>query len=77
MITYGKHVHLIQLIEANENLTTALVMRVKQPLARKPKVNRQNAFSGNIRIYHRYLPTKKERYSLTPKDVCRQRRVDK
>ncbi len=69
MITYGKHVHLIQLIEANENLTTALVMRVKQPLARKPKVNRQNAFSGNIRRYHRYLPTKKERYSLTPKDV--------
>ena len=77
MITYGKHVHLIQLIEANENLTTALVMRVKQPLARKPKVNRQNAFSGNIRIYHRYLPTKKERYSLTPKDVCRQKRIDK
>lgn len=69
MITYGKHVHLIQLIEANENLTTALVMRVKQPLARKPKVNRQNAFSGNIRIYHRYLPTKKERYSQAPKDV--------
>ena len=69
MITYGEHVHLIQLIEANENLTTALVMRVKQPLARKPKVNRQNAFSGNIRIYHRYLPTKKERYSLAPKDV--------
>lgn len=29
MITYGKHVHLIQLIEANENLTTVLVMRVK------------------------------------------------
>lgn len=60
MITYGKHVHLIQLTEDNENLKTTLVIRVKHPLARKPKVNRQNAFSGNIRIYHRYLPTKKE-----------------
>ncbi len=77
MITYGKHVHLIQLTEDNENLKTTLVIRVKHPLARKPKVNRQNAFSGNIRIYHRYLPTKKERYSLAPKDVWRQKRMDK
>lgn len=76
MITYGKHVHLIQLTEDNENLKPTLVIRVKHP-GQKAKVNRQNAFSGNIRIYHRYLPTKKERYSLTPKDVCRQRRVDK
>lgn len=39
MITYGKHVHLIQLTEDNENLKPTLVIRVKHPLARKPKVN--------------------------------------
>lgn len=31
MITYGKHVHLIQLTEDNENLKTTLVIRVKHP----------------------------------------------
>lgn len=37
MITYEKHVHLIQVTEDNENLNLTLLIRVKHPSGQKTK----------------------------------------